>query len=62
MPKQKHSLTEGPILKSLLTLALPIILANVFQAAYQLTDSFWVGRLGEKAVASVAISMPVIFY
>lgn len=61
MKKIKSSLTEGPILKSLLTLAFPIILANVFQAAYQLTDSFWVGRLGEKAVASVAISIPVIF-
>ncbi len=61
MLKNKHSLLEGPIIKSLLTLALPIIIANVFQAAYQLTDSFWVGRLGEKAVASVAISSPVIF-
>lgn len=61
MKKINSSLTEGPIIKSLLTLAFPIILANVFQAAYQLTDSFWVGRLGEQAVASVAISMPVIF-
>lgn len=61
MDKTHSSLIEGPILKSLLTLAFPIILANVFQAAYQLTDSFWVGRLGEKAVASVAMSSPVIF-
>lgn len=61
MKKNPRSLLEGPILKSLLTLALPIIMANVFQAAYQLTDSFWVGRLGENAVASVAISMPVLF-
>jgi len=61
MKNRNISLTEGPILRSLLTLALPIILANIFQAAYQLTDSFWVGRLGEKAVASVAISFPVVF-
>jgi len=61
MNKIKSATTEESILKSLLTLALPIILANVFQAAYQLTDSFWVGRLGEKAIASVAISMPVLF-
>ena len=62
MNKSHQNLLEGPILKSLLTLALPIILANAFQAAYQLTDSFWVGRLGEKAVAAVAISMPVLFF
>ncbi len=61
MKKIHQTLTEGPILKSLLSVAIPIILANVFQAAYQLTDSFWVGRLGEKAVAAVTVGMPVIF-
>ncbi|MEJ0000474.1 MAG: MATE family efflux transporter [Verrucomicrobiota bacterium] len=28
---------------------------------YQLTDAFWVGRLGAAAVAAVAISFPVTF-
>ena len=57
----KNKLTEGPIIKALLHLAGPIMLANVLQAAYQLTDSFWVGRLGEEAVASVAVSIPIVF-
>ena len=52
---------EENIIKAILKLAWPIIIANIFQAAYQLTDSFWVGRLGEKAVASVTISSPIIF-
>jgi len=56
-----NKLTEGPIIKSLLYLAGPIMLANVLQAAYQLTDSFWVGRLGEEAVAAVAVSIPIVF-
>ncbi|QQG52616.1 MAG: MATE family efflux transporter [Candidatus Falkowbacteria bacterium] len=50
------------IIKPLLALAGPIILAHFFQAAYQLTDAFWVGRLGEKGVASVAVTAPVIFF
>lgn len=50
------------IIKPLLGLAGPIILAHFFQAAYQLTDAFWVGRLGEKGVASVAVTAPVIFF
>src|ERR1043166_171690 len=54
-------LLEGPILKSLLTLAVPIALANVLQAAYQLIDAFWVGRLGGTAVAAVSLSTPVMF-
>jgi len=57
----KKKENQENITKAILKLAWPIIIANVFQAAYQLTDSFWVGRLGEKAVASVAISGPVIF-
>lgn len=31
------------------------------QSAYQLTDAFWVGRLGAAQVAAVSISMPVTF-
>jgi len=57
----KNNLTEGSILKSLLLLAVPIIFANILQAAYQLTDTFWVGRLGTDAVAAVSISFPIIF-
>jgi len=58
---QKNNLTEGSILKSLIVLAVPIIFANILQTAYQLTDTFWVGRLGTDAVAAVSISFPIIF-
>lgn len=54
-------LTQGPILRALLTLAVPIVGANVLQAVYQLTDTFWVGRLGADAVAAVSLGFPVIF-
>ncbi len=59
--KDKNSLIEGPILKSLIALAVPIIFANILQTAYQLTDTFWVGRLGTAAIAAVSISFPIIF-
>lgn len=59
--QRAQALLEGPILKSLLTLAVPIIIANVLQSAYQLIDAFWVGRLGDAAVAAVSVSFPVIF-
>ncbi|MFH1284474.1 MAG: MATE family efflux transporter, partial [Candidatus Peregrinibacteria bacterium] len=54
-------LTKGPIIKSLITLSIPIVLANVLQTAYQLIDTFWVGRLGAEAVAAVSLSFPIIF-
>lgn len=56
-----NNLTEGSILKSLIALSIPIIFANILQTAYQLTDTFWVGRLGTEAIAAVSISFPVIF-
>lgn len=53
---------EVPILRSLLSLAIPIVLANLLQSAYQLTDAFWVGRVGQAAVAAVSVSFPVTFF
>lgn len=54
-------LLTGPIHKALLSLAIPIVISQLLQSAYQLTDAFWVGRLGPAEVAAVSISMPVTF-
>lgn len=59
--KQKRKYTEGKIFSSLFNLAVPIILANILQTAYQLIDTFWLGRLGANAVAAVSISFPLLF-
>ena len=59
--KSLPDFTQGPILKALFTLAIPIVFANILQTAYQLVDTFWVGRLGAEAVAAVSLSFPIIF-
>src|SRR4029079_3964031 len=61
MADRRQLFLEGPIPRALLTLAGPIILGNVLQTGYQLTDAFWVGRLGAAAVAAVSVSFPVTF-
>src|ERR1700741_88258 len=62
MPSERQKLfLEGPIGAALLRLAVPIILGNLLQTGYQLTDAFWVGRLGAAAVAAVSVSFPVTF-
>ena len=58
---RKKLFLEGPIGKALFRLALPIILGNLLQTGYQLTDAFWVCRLGASAVAAVSVSFPVTF-
>lgn len=57
---KKRNYTEGKILSSLIALAVPIIFANILQTAYQLIDTFWLGRLGAHAVAAVSINLSSI--
>lgn len=49
-------------MKSIIMISVPIILANTLQTVYQLIDTFWVGRLGEKAVAAVSLGFPILFF
>ncbi len=60
-PQKSQRLLEGSIATSLITLAVPIVLGNVLQTMYQLTDAFWVGRLGGTAVAAVSVVFPISF-
>jgi len=59
--KPPKILTEGSIIKALVGLSIPIILTNILQTAYNLIDTFWVGRLGKIPVAAVSLSFPIIF-
>ncbi|WP_233544107.1 MATE family efflux transporter [Salinisphaera sp. Q1T1-3] len=61
-PTPRDDLTQGSIVRALVALAVPIVFANLLQTAYQLIDTFWVGRLGAAAVAAVSLSFPVIFF
>ena len=50
----EKDLTKGPILKTLLLFALPMILGNLLQQIYNITDTIIVGRvLGSGALAAV---------
>lgn len=51
----------GDIVRSALLLGWPVMAANVAETVYNLTDTFWLGRLGPEAVAAPSISWPVVF-
>ncbi len=48
-------LTEGPILRSLIGLAMPIMASSFLNTVYSITDMAWIGLLGSKAVAGVGV-------
>jgi putative MATE family efflux protein len=59
--KNRERLTQGPVARSLLLLAWPIMLSNLFQTVYNLVDTLWLGRLGKVAVAAPTIAWPLVF-
>jgi len=55
------NVTDGPLLKPLIILSLPIVLTNLLQVGYNLADTFWVGRLGQPAVSALSFSWAIVF-
>jgi putative MATE family efflux protein len=57
----RDRILESDIIRTALTLAWPVMLSNAFQTVYNLTDAFWLGKVGPEAVAAPSISFPIIF-
>lgn len=56
-------LTQDNITKSLIRFAMPLMLANIMQQFYNITDTFIVGRfIGPNALASVGASYALIIF
>ena len=65
MPQDGIDLTQGNISKNLMKLSLPIMFSNFLQMFYNLTDAFWLGKLGENArnaVSVAGIAFPLVFF
>ena len=57
-----QDLTEGKPAKLIFNFATPMLIGNVFQQVYNITDSIIVGKfLGKEALAAVGASFPLIF-
>jgi Na+-driven multidrug efflux pump len=51
---QSKRFTEGSVVWPLLVLAGPLTATQLLQVAYNLTDTYWVGRLGADAVSALS--------
>lgn len=59
----KGDLTQGPIMKTMLLFALPMILGNLLQQCYNVADTLIVGRfLGPEALAAVGTSFTLMTF
>ncbi|MEA2097331.1 MAG: MATE family efflux transporter [Candidatus Cloacimonadota bacterium] len=65
MKQAGMDLTTGSIYNKLMKLALPIMFSNFMMMFYNLTDAFWLGKLGDNAMNAVSvagIAFPLIFF
>ncbi|MFA7602888.1 MAG: MATE family efflux transporter [Novosphingobium sp.] len=61
-PAQHADLTQGPILRTLLTFSIPTLFSNVLQTLGGTINTIWVGQLlGDKALAATANANIVMF-
>ncbi|MFP4588894.1 MAG: MATE family efflux transporter, partial [Candidatus Acetothermia bacterium] len=59
--KENIDLTSGSLAKPLFYLSLPVIITNLLRTAYNLVDTFWVGRLSKEALAAITFAYPLVF-
>lgn len=59
--RDELNLLDGPIGKNLFYLSLPIVITNLLRTAYNLADTFWLGRVGEDALAAITFAFPIVF-
>lgn len=57
---EPEEITEGSIPRALVFLAVPLVAQNLVQVVNAAADVFWLGRLGDGAVAAVGLNQPVI--
>ena len=57
----RKRILEGPILKTMLVIAWPVMVSNGLQALYNLIDAFWLGKVSTEALSAPTVAWPVIF-
>lgn len=50
---------NGSLTKAIFSLAIPIVINNFIQTMYNLTDAYWLGKLGTSDMAGISLVSPV---
>ncbi|MEZ4338511.1 MAG: MATE family efflux transporter, partial [Sandaracinaceae bacterium] len=58
-PERRRRLLEDPVGKSLMGLAVPMMIGIAAVLLFNIVDTFWVGRLGPIELAAMGFTFPV---
>lgn len=50
---------EGNLFRAIVTLAVPVMINSFIQSMYNLTDTFWLGKIGTDSQAAITLVSPV---
>ena len=59
---RRNMILSGNLIQAILMLAIPVMINSFIQSMYNLTDTFWLGRIGTESQAfknTDCISLPV---
>lgn len=57
--KNQEQILKGSLWRAVLALAVPVIINSFLQTMYNLTDTYWLGRLGTGQLAAINLVTPV---
>jgi putative MATE family efflux protein len=61
MNKFQNNLTTAPIPRLIRQIAVPASVGFFFNTMYNITDTFWAGRVSDLAISALSLSFPVFF-
>jgi MATE family, multidrug efflux pump len=62
MSENSAKLTQGPIAKTIVKMALPMLAALTGMFIFNLTDTFFIGQLGKDQLAALTFTFPVVIF
>ncbi|MCM1189180.1 MAG: MATE family efflux transporter [bacterium] len=57
--KNRQEILRGSLWKAVLALAIPVVINSFLQTLYNLTDTYWLGKLGTEQLAAINLVTPV---
>lgn len=55
----RDKILSGNLISAILTLSIPVIINSFLQTMYNLTDTYWLGKLGTEELAAINLVTPV---
>jgi putative MATE family efflux protein len=56
---KRNMILEGNLVQAILTLAIPVMINSFIQSMYNLTDTFWLGKIGTQSQAAITLVSPM---